>query len=471
MTQVIPLPTLTDERYVRAWIEGVWGILLPSTSVCPGHVAPWDVFWRAFSNHEPIQIWKASRGFGGKSTMLATLAAAEALLAAAQSTVLGGSASQSIRVQEVVQELMLGEDSPQGLLAKDPTRYETLLTNGGWIRALMASQRSVRGPHPQKLRMDEIDEMEQTILEGALGQPMDKTVRGVEIPAHTIMSSTHQYPDGTMSAMIAQAHQRGWPVYEWCYKENHISNGGFLTDRMIEAKRQLVPQHMWEAEYDLQEPSFEGRAIDTGAVDRMFDPALGTFTGAPGKKLTMVKPNRSYTFATGVDWAKEKDWTVIATWRTDCSPWRLAAWERVNRMPWPLMVDRLQDRLMAYGGVCAHDATGIGNVIRDYLDRDLLDVKILDVVMSSRVRAALFNDFVAAVEDDAFRCPRIDFAYGEHKYATQDDLFGNSKSGHAGDSIVANAMAWYLRRQGQGGMVAPDFDSLTKASHWTSLEV
>lgn len=256
-----------------------------------------------------------------------------------------------------------------------------------------------------------------------------------------------------------------------CYKENHISNGGFLTDRMIEAKRQLVPAHMWEAEYDLQEPSFEGRAIDTAAVDRMFDPDLGSFTGAPGKKLTMVKPNRSYTFATGVDWAKEKDWTVISTWRTDCSPWRLAAWERVNRMPWPLMVDRLQDRLLAYGGVCAHDATGIGNVIRDYLDRDRLDVKILDVVMSSRVRAALFNDYVAAVEDDAFRCPRIDFAYGEHKYATQDDLFGNSKSGHAGDSIVANAMAWYLRRQGQGGLVAPDFESLTKASHWSSLDV
>jgi hypothetical protein len=60
---------------------------------------------------------------------------------------------------------------PRQMLIND-SMYETRLTNGAKVRALLASQRSVRGPHPQRLRLDEIDEMDVGILDSAMGQPM-----------------------------------------------------------------------------------------------------------------------------------------------------------------------------------------------------------------------------------------------------------------------------------------------------------
>jgi hypothetical protein len=65
-------------------------------------------------------------------------------------------------------------DAPRQLLASDPLKMETTLRWGNTIRALLASQSSVRGLHPQRLRLDEADETEIGIVHAALGQPMSK---------------------------------------------------------------------------------------------------------------------------------------------------------------------------------------------------------------------------------------------------------------------------------------------------------
>ena len=108
--------------------------------------------------------------------------------------------------------------------------------------------------------------MELRILEAAQGQPMDRN--GVR--AQTVMSSTHQYPDGTVTAMRRRAAEKGWPVYEWCYRET-LKPHGWLTADQVERKRRELSRTMWAVEYELQEPSAEGRAIHPTAVERMFD--------------------------------------------------------------------------------------------------------------------------------------------------------------------------------------------------------
>ena len=75
----------------------------------------------------------------------------------------------------------------------------------GTIQALTASQTAVRGAHPTRLLLDEIDEMKLPILEAAQGQPMDRD--GVR--AQTVMSSTHQYPDGPVTALRRRAADLG----------------------------------------------------------------------------------------------------------------------------------------------------------------------------------------------------------------------------------------------------------------------
>lgn len=462
------LPELRIKRFpqdpdeLHAFLDVMFGIDIPRARVCPKHHAPFEAFCAAYFDEAPVVVWKASRGLGGKSTLMGTLVAAEATTKAAQSTVLGGSSAQSTRVHDVASACWEQDYSPENLLSRDPTKYGTKLVNGAWILALMASQKSARGPHPQKLRLDEVDEMDLTLFEAAQGQPMEAIRNGKLVPANTVISSTHQYPDKTMTEVLKRASEKGWPVYEWCYRESHAEGKGWLSQRMIEQKRGEVSKLMWDVEYDLQEPSFEGRAIDTDAIEFCFD-ASRDVDDEVGTEIIFEQPEPvnlgRARYSTGIDWAKEQDWTIIATFRIDCRPWRLVAWRRVNRLSWPAMVAMADRRLEAYGGLLTHDSTGIGDVVDDYLKHDRKQTEAIKMV--GREREVLLNDWISAIEGREVKIPRIQFAYGEHKYVRLQDLFG---SGHPPDSFVAFACAWKARNRRYTPMVTAQ--GPTRESPW-----
>jgi hypothetical protein len=330
-----------------------------------------------------------------------------------------------------MQDLWNFPAAPRYLLSEDPTKMRTVLVNGASIEALLASSTSVRGPHPVRLRLDECDEMKLPILDAALGQPMSKN----GVPAQTVMSSTHQYPDGTMTALLKRSHERGIPLYQWCYRESMA--GGWLSPNDIKAARKRVPANMWDTEYELQEPSAEGRAIQQEAVEWSFDPTIGNYEGRENFCLVIETPDEMGNYVTGVDWAKEQDWTVIVTYKID-TPWRLVAFERCARLPWPVMVNKVNARLEKYGGALVHDATGLGNVIND-----LLEHKCHGELLVGRNRLDLFSEYIAALENRELIAPRIDYMYREHKYCLNDDIFG---SGHPPDTFVAGALAWRGRK-------------------------
>jgi hypothetical protein len=318
---------------------------------------------------------------------------------------------------------------------------------------------------PTRNDLDEIDEMALEILEAAQGQPM-RGKRGKQkgLETQTVMSSTHQYPDKTMSAILKRAREEGWPVYTWCYKESSNPIDGWLTAEEIERQRSSVSKQMFSIEYDLQEPSFEGRAIDQDAVEACFDPTLGTFDGDENKLVQIAQPEvfprGKAPYIHGCDWAKETDWTIIATFDTRSTPWVCVSWERTGRLPWPRMVGKLDVRKKTWKGKTAHDATGIGNVVADYLE-DKTDV--VDIVMSGgRARADLFAEYITAIEAGEIKYPRIQYAYDEHRYCTADDLYGR---GHPPDSVVAGALAWSLRKKKTPGMQLPLSETRT-SSPW-----
>lgn len=430
------------------FVRAVFGVTIPAVAVCDDHQAPFEAFADAYFARHPIAIWKASRGLGGKSWLLATLANTMAVGLNAQTTILGGSGAQSLNVHLASQAAWAYPHAPKHLIAGEPTKYDTHLATGAWIRSLMASQTSVRGPHPQRLLMDEIDEMDLEILEAAQGQPM-RGRHGLQkgIETGTVLSSTHQYPNGTMSAMLERADQNGWPVFHWCYRESSNPVDGWLEADEVERKKGEIAARMWETEYELQEPSFEGRAIDEAALERTFDKELGYTDDFTWFAPKTTKIDRCVT---GVDWAKERDRTVITTFNVNptSGQWECVAFSAMNRAPWPAMVAAAEERLASYPDGFAHDATGLGNVISDYFNSDLrrrYSRTFKDVVMSGgRSRMNLFSDYISAIENDLIRMPRISLAYSEHKYMTWDDLFG---SGHPPDTVVAGAIAWTLRPQ------------------------
>lgn len=440
------LPADDDELW---WtVFALWGYRIPRHSVCKGHVAPFTAFANAYFARDAASIWKASRGLGGKSRTLAVLGLTEAALLGIEVTVLGGSGGQSKNVHDATKTAWDWHAAPKALLTRPPTSFDTVLTNGGHLRTLTASQTSVRGPHPPRLRMDEIDEMDLAILDSALGQPMEQVnYAGLTIPTQTVMSSTHQYPDKTMSEMIRRSKAQGFPLYEWCWRDTSNPVDGWLTQKGIDRARAVVSDLMWKTEYDLQEPSFGSRAIDTEAVARCFDPVFGEFSG---DKIVSTPSREGRHYVTAVDWAKTRDQTIVVTFDTTETPWQCVAWHKFNRLPWPMLVAKAVEQWRSYGDRFVHDATGVGAAAHDLI-RDQVTSgefgKVKGTIMGGgRERDAFYTEYIAAIEHDDIRYPRITYAYDEHRYVTPEDLF--TGKGHAPDSVVAGALAWSLRKKG-----------------------
>lgn len=441
-----------DDSELWELIRALWGYEFPRTAVCPGHVAPFQAIADAYFARAPVIIWKASRGLGGKTRGLGVLSLTEAATLGAGVTILGGSGQQSINVHDAQEDAWSHPLAPRSLLSREPTTRDTELRNDGWIKALMASQTSVRGPHPNRLRLDEIDDMDMAIAEAAQGQPM----RGRnQVETQTVMSGTHQYPDGTMTAMLRRATERGWPVYEWCFRENLTANGGWLHADEVERKKSEVSAAMWAAEYELQEPNPEDRAIDGDSVEACFTPDRGTWDGGNDEYVEIEPPESGADYITGVDWAKRKDWTVVRTFRVDTIPAREVAYLRVQRRPWPVMAGYLNDRIKRYGGDAAHDAIGVGDVVGDFLDVDAEPIEL-----RGQRRQVAFTDYVRAIEGGDIVSARIGSAFNEHRYVEQDDLYGK---GHPPDSFIAGAIAWhrYRTRRPAVPVVAPGGEGQT----------
>lgn len=453
---------LTTEKQLRDFVHLAWGVTIPDVQVCPNHTTPWRAFADAYFAESRLAVWKASRGFGGKSFLLALLGLTEAVTLKADVNILGGSLEQSQNVHRYMSdEFWSYEGAPRGLLATDPSKRETRLTWGNTIRALTASQTSVRGPHPQRLRLDEIDEMKRNIMLAALGQPMSKD----GVTAQTVQSSTHQYADGTMTYALEEATKRGHPVYEWCWRESVAGGVGWLDMLEVDAKRSVVPDIMWQTEYDLQEPNPESRAFDTGAIRAMFLRDLGEAEGRDASYLEFEPPMsvcpacqasverqegrcpeckqgtlEDADYAHGADWARKQDKTCIVTFRYDVKPARLVAFEQCNRLPWAAMTKKLDDRIRRYGGRACHDATGVGDVV-DQLIEEAAD----PFVFTAKSSGELLTDYVTAVEQGEYVCPFIKYMESEHRLASVDHLFGRE---HLPDTIAAGALAHRARSVG-----------------------
>lgn len=464
----VRLPIWTEEE-LRYFVLQAFGIRIPDKQCCPNHCTPWRAFCDAFFCQHTDSVWKASRGFGGKSFLMALLGITIGLTIKADVSILGGSWDQARRVLNYItndgntESFWNYPNSPLYMLRSDVAQYEVKLVWGNAIKALKASSTSTRSGHPQKNFFDEVDEIPIDILDGAQGQSMSRD----GIPQQNIYSSTEQYANGTMATIRRRAKQKGWGWYEWCFKEN-MEPHGWLSPVDIARKRSTVTAAMWETEYELQLPNPGTLGITTSAVEKMFRKDLGEYKGMPGEYIEIeppmhtcpachadypsaaLPPNEQCVkcgtdlepaqYATGGDWARKVDWTVIWTNRIDKFPRRLVAFERLGRELWPAMVARFEARVNRYPGEVSHDATGIGDVVDGYIN-----VEANGVQLTGQNKYTIVSNYVGAVERGEYEAPMIEWCYESHKEATRDDLFGSSAGSHLPDDICAAAMAHYAQ--------------------------
>ena len=358
------VPTVRDEQALATWLWESFGVKLPDVAVCEGHSTPWRAFCDAFFARSPVVVIKGSRGFSGKTTSLGLLALAEGALLGADVTLLGGSGQQSARVHEAMQKFWSHPNAPRDLLAGEPQVTKTTFRRGNVVRALTASARIIRGLHPARLLIDEVDELDWRLFQAASGQTMRDQERGIE--TQTVIASTHQYPDGTMTKVLQMAAERGWSRHSYCWRET-VQPHGWLEPSEVARKRGEMTDEMWVTEIELASPSTENLAITPAAVDAMFDRALGETESPVGKDEIFEAPDVDGAYAHGADWGKEKDFSAIATVRTDVDPAQFVTFYRDRRRPYHLMAETLNERQRTYGGSASHDRNGVGNAVHDHL--------------------------------------------------------------------------------------------------------
>lgn len=205
------LKTDEDVRHLIEWMAGP----IVSTHVNCGnedHTSPFrfvaDVMLRRTSN---FTVW-ANRS-GSKSYLAGLLTWLRSnILPRLETTVLGGSLEQSEKVYKAMNDFWDTTGLRDRYLDDEPTRRLTRWKNGSRVSVLTASTRSARGPHPQSLIMDEIDEMDEEVYKAALSQPQSKFGIAATIGK---FSTSHRF-GGLMDQAVDQALRVKTPVYKWC---------------------------------------------------------------------------------------------------------------------------------------------------------------------------------------------------------------------------------------------------------------
>lgn len=137
------------------------------------------------------------------------------LLPRLETLVLGGSFEQSEKIYKAMNDFWESTGLAPYYRAGDPVRQKTCWQNGSEVHVLTASTRSVRGPHPQALFMDEIDEMDEEVYTSALSQPQSK----YGIRALLGKLSTNHRQGGMMDAAVKAVEGSGTSLYKWCVWE------------------------------------------------------------------------------------------------------------------------------------------------------------------------------------------------------------------------------------------------------------
>ena len=123
-----------------------------------------------------------------------------------------------------------------------------------------------------------------------------------------------------------------------------------------------------------------GLVFISDIVQRLFDRKQGRVAGSSFTDQTALKyasqitPHRSFLesdcpFHTGVDLARQTDYTVITTLDTTVMPARVVYYRRLNRVPWETIYREIGMARLLWGPNILCDSTGMGgDVVMDALD-------------------------------------------------------------------------------------------------------
>lgn len=204
-----------NRHLVWKWINENLGMKIPTRNVCDNHDAPFEFIYAAFMGLYKFIVALANRS-GGKTMNFAILAILDSLANDnCESANLGAIQAQAQRCYRYIKNFIeFSEAVGQKLKGKTTIGRSTFINNSS-VEVLTATLTGVNSPHPQKLKMDEVELIPWIILQEAFSMVQSK--EGVE--GITVLGSTRKFANGPMQKLVDGGGPKNMKLFEWCIWE------------------------------------------------------------------------------------------------------------------------------------------------------------------------------------------------------------------------------------------------------------
>jgi hypothetical protein len=189
---------------------------IPRKKVCPNHDAPFDFVYAAFMAQYKRILAMANRS-GGKTLDMAIIGLLDVIgNDNCESSNLGAIQVQARRCAKYMQDFINANPDFQARLASAPTTEKIKWHNASVNEILVASLSGVNGPHPQRLKMDEVELIPWPIIQEAFSTVQSKN--GVD--SCMVLGSTRKFAAGPMQRFMDEHVPKGnIKLFQWCIWE------------------------------------------------------------------------------------------------------------------------------------------------------------------------------------------------------------------------------------------------------------
>lgn len=395
-------------------------------------------------------IIKGPRG-GGKSKILGALGFVKWFLQCLSIVDMGGSLQQAQGVYNYFVGHIYSQNAIVAVLPKEPTMHETKTEKGNYFKAVAASPKAVRGPHPDNLFIDEACETKDELILDAM--PMVNT----SLHSLVVMTSTFHKIFGFFQETWDQADELGWVRLSWdsfdvcrtfdpsVWRDQKLNReipdlaqlekraagrtgdpeGWIPVENIIQAWREKESVDYFDVEFMGTRPSTEGMVNDPEDVDACVIDDFGEYAYRPYAET-----------AGGLDWGFKgmTAWDVEMAYKDNIKvQLECRTWTQVRGGPIieDIIIDVLKYRIRTIHADASHP----------FENADL--------------RAEIAKAIAALPEKDQFRCALVEVPFGrpmqigEQKKrgdGTLDKRDLSKKLGTEKEYMLGNYRSYFSRR-------------------------
>lgn len=398
-------------------------------------------------------IIKGPRG-GGKSRILGALGFVKWLLKRLSIVDMGGSLQQAQGVYNYFTSHIFAQSAIVSALPDEPTMKETKTEKGNYFRAVAASPKAVRGPHPDNLFIDEACETKSELILDAM--PMVNTSPNSQV----VMTSTFHKIFGFFQETWDAADELGWVRLSWdsfdvcmqfdpaIWKDERLvreipdltieqagkaslehraagrtgdPEGWIPIGNLIQAWREKPTVDYFDVEYMGTRPSSEGMVNDPEDVDACVIDELGEYEYREGTAT-----------AGGLDWgfAGMTSWVVGMAHKDNVvAQLQNRNWSQVRSK---IIIEDIVEDVLSYRISVIH-----ADASHAFENEDL--------------RAAIKEAISALPEEEQFRCTVVEVPFGRPLQIAENEGTNQKKDikkklGTEKEYMLGNYRAYFSRR-------------------------